>query len=96
MNTAICITMSGNEIAKAGISAGGVGPVPMYLQKTSDFLIGKTLRQAQGDTTINEAIEIMKTEISPISDARGTKEYKTLLLGQLIKAHMLPLLNPPR
>lgn len=96
VNTAICITMSGNEIAKAGISAGGVGPVPMYLQKTSDFLIGKTLRQAQGDTTINEAIEIMKTEISPISDARGTKEYKTLLLGQLIKAHMLPLLNPPR
>ena len=35
------------------------------------------------------AIEIAQTEISPISDTRGTKEYKRLLLGQLIKAHFL-------
>ena len=34
-----------------------------------------------------ETIEVAKTEIAPISDARGTKEYKTFLLGQLIKAH---------
>jgi len=87
VNSAILLTMNGNEIAKAGISAGGVGPVPMYLQKTSQYLKGKTLRQTQGEETVNEAIEIMKTEISPISDARGSKEYKTLLLGQLIKAH---------
>jgi len=87
--------MNGNEIAKAAISAGGVGPVPMYLQKTSEYLKGKTLRQAprndrdrQGDGTINGAIEVMKTEISPISDARGSAAYKTLLLGQLIKAHL--------
>jgi xanthine dehydrogenase small subunit len=75
--------MNGNEITKAGISAGGVGPVPMYLQKTSEFLKGKKINKE----TLNGAIEVMKTEISPISDARGTKEYKTLLLGQLIKAH---------
>jgi xanthine dehydrogenase small subunit len=31
------------------------------------------------------------TEILPISDARGTKEYKRLLLGQLIKAHFITL-----
>ena len=89
VNSAILLTMNGKEIAKASISAGGVGPVPMYLQKTSEYLKGKTLRQAQGDKPIEEAIEIMKTEISPISDARGSKEYKTLLLGQLIKAHLL-------
>ena len=91
VNTAISITMNGNEIEKTGISAGGVGPVPMYLQKTSDFLVGKTLRQGQDDTIIDEAVEMMKTEISPISDARGTKDYKTFLLSQLIKAHFLTL-----
>jgi xanthine dehydrogenase small subunit len=85
VNSAISVTMNGSVIEKAGISAGGVGPVPMYLQKTSNFLIGKKLNEQ----TINEAIEIMKTEISPISDARGTKEYKTFLLGQLIKAHFM-------
>jgi xanthine dehydrogenase small subunit len=91
VNSAICLQLKDQVIESAGISAGGVGPVPMYLQKTSEFLLGKTLRQAQDDNTINEAIAIMQTEISPISDARGTKEYKTLLLGQLIKAHALCL-----
>ena len=83
VNSAICLTMNGDVIEKAGLSAGGVGPVPMYLEKASAFLKGKKI----SDEVIQETIEVMKTEISSISDARGAKEYKTLLLGQLIKAH---------
>ncbi len=85
VNSAINITMNGTKITKAGISAGGIGPIPMYLQKTSEFLEDKKITE----DIIHKAIEVMKTEISPISDARGTKEYKTLLLGQLIKAHFM-------
>jgi xanthine dehydrogenase small subunit len=84
VNSAICVTMKADVIEKAGLSAGGVGPVPMFLQKTSGFLQGKKV----SDEVIQQAIEVMKTEITPISDARGSKEYKTLLLGQLIKAHL--------
>ena len=87
VNSAIRLKMNGDVIADAGLSAGGVGPVPMYLEKTSSFLKGKKITEQ----VIAEAIEVMKTEISPISDARGTKEYKTLLLGQLIKAHFIGL-----
>ena len=87
VNSAICITMKKDIIESASISAGGVGPVPMYLEKTSAFLAGKIL----SEELIEEAIQIAQTEISPISDARGTKEYKTLLLGQLIKAHFITL-----
>jgi xanthine dehydrogenase small subunit len=87
VNSAISITMNGDVIAGAGISAGGVGPVPLYLQKTSEFLLGKKI----DEKLIYEAIEIAQTEISPISDARGSKEYKSLLLGQLIKAHFMEL-----
>jgi xanthine dehydrogenase small subunit len=87
VNSAMSITMNGDMIADAGISAGGVGPVPMYLKKTSEFLKGKNI----SEETILEAIETAQTEISPISDARGAKEYKRLLLGQLIKAHFLKL-----
>ncbi|MBI5858245.1 MAG: FAD binding domain-containing protein [Sphingobacteriales bacterium] len=83
VNSAILLTMNGNKIAKAGMSAGGVGPVPMYLKKTSEYLAGKKISEEM----IKEVIAVMKTEISPISDARGSREYKTLLLGQLIKAH---------
>jgi xanthine dehydrogenase small subunit len=87
VNSAISITINQAIIENAGISAGGVGPVPMYLQKTSGFLIGKKITEE----LVRDAIEIMKTEISPISDARGSKEYKKLLLGQLIKSHFITL-----
>lgn len=87
VNSAIRLEMNGTVIERAGLSAGGVGPVPLFLQKTSAFLEGKTISAALAE----EAIAVMKTEISPISDVRGSKEYKTLLLGQLIKAHFLEL-----
>ena len=87
VNSAIRLTMHGDMIEEAALSAGGVGPVPLYLQKTSKFLKGKEL----SEEIVQEAIEMMKTEISPISDARGTNEYKTLLLGQLMKAHFIKL-----
>ena len=87
VNTAICLRMNSDKIAHAGISAGGVGPVPLYLEKTAAFLKGKTVTEDM----VRQAIEIVNTEISPISDARGTKEYKALLLGQLIKAHFITL-----
>jgi xanthine dehydrogenase small subunit len=87
VNTAVLLTMKHNVIEKARISAGGVGPIPLYLQKASAFLEGKTV----SEELIQQAVEIAYTEISPISDARGTKEYKRLLLGQLIKAHFLVL-----
>ena len=53
--------------------------------------VNSAIRLKMNGDVIAEAIEVMKTEISPISDARGTKEYKTLLLGQLIKAHFIGL-----
>ncbi len=87
VNSAISIQMNGKTIEKAGVSAGGVGPVPMYLQKTTEFLKEKIL----SEQIVQEAVEIAGKEISPISDARGTKEYKRLLLGQLIKAHFITL-----
>ena len=87
VNSAISLTINKHKIEKAALSAGGVGPVPMYLRNTSESLKGKVV----SDEAILEAIDVAQTEISPISDARGTKEYKRLLLGQLIKAHFISL-----
>ena len=87
VNSAICITVNKNKIQSAGISAGGVGPVPLFLEKTSAFLNGKEV----SEELVHQSIEIAQTEISPISDARGSEEYKRLLLGQLIKAHFIKL-----
>ncbi|MEO6490836.1 MAG: FAD binding domain-containing protein [Ferruginibacter sp.] len=87
VNTAIFLKFKENEIISAGLSAGGVGPVPFFLTKSSEFLLNKII-SAQ---LIHDLIEIVQSEISPISDARGTESYKRLLLSQLIKAHFIKL-----
>lgn len=85
VNTAIHLTVENNIVLEAGISAGGVGPVPLYLRASSEFLRGKAINE----NVITETLQIAQSEISPISDARGTTAYKRLLLNQLIKAHFL-------
>lgn len=87
VNTAIHLKMNGDRIDSASVSAGGVAPVPFFLRQTSEYLMEKNISEYM----VLQAVEIAQAEIAPISDARGTKEYKTLLLGQLIKAHFITL-----
>ncbi len=88
VNTAIFLSSSDDfKINNVSISAGGVSPVPLFLAKTSDYLSNKYLNIEN----INSALAIIDDEISPISDVRGSKEYKSLLLKQLIKAHFIKL-----
>jgi len=87
VNTAIRIRMKGDRIMDAHLAAGGVGPVPAYLVRTSAAMRGQRLQEQ----LVLDIIGLARTEISPISDVRGTAAYKSLLLGQLIKAHFLTL-----
>ncbi|MEP7164517.1 MAG: FAD binding domain-containing protein [Ferruginibacter sp.] len=87
VNTAIHLKIDGGKIIAAGMSAGGVGPVPTYLSKCSALLIGKEITVE----LVSELVSLAQTEITPISDARGTEAYKRLLLSQLIKAHFIKL-----
>jgi xanthine dehydrogenase small subunit len=87
VNTAISLLLDGGVIAEVSISAGGVGPTPAYLSMASEFLKGQVI----SEKLIVKATQIAQTEISPISDARGTEEYKRFLLSQLIKAHFIKL-----
>ncbi|MCU0425978.1 MAG: FAD binding domain-containing protein [Candidatus Kapabacteria bacterium] len=87
VNTALQLRLEGDTIFSAHASAGGVAPIPLYLAQTSSFLAGKTI----SEETFREAASIAVSETSPISDARGTAEYKRLLLRQLFFAHALDL-----
>ncbi|MFN2336915.1 MAG: FAD binding domain-containing protein, partial [Bacteroidales bacterium] len=87
VNSAMHLRMTGDTIAECHLSAGGVGSVPLYLEKTSVFLTGRPI---SADIVL-QANEIMQEEISPISDARGSAGYKRLLLRQLLIAHFLKL-----
>jgi xanthine dehydrogenase small subunit len=41
------------------------------------------------DETVRQVLELAQEEVSPISDVRGSAQYKRLLLRQLLLAHFL-------
>ncbi len=85
VNSAIFFKTEKNTIIEAGIAVGGVAPIPLFLSKTTAFLIGKNASDTEG--WFDEANEVMQTEINPISDVRGSAEYKRLLARKLLLAH---------
>jgi len=85
VNSACSMEIENETIKKIHLSAGGVGPTPKYLKETCAFLSGKKI----DNISIEEAIKIIQNEISPISDARGSADYKRLLLRQLFIAHII-------
>jgi len=87
VNSSILACTEGNVITSCHVSAGGVAPIPTYLFNTSMFMVGKTINQE----TFEKANTIMQAEISPISDIRGSADYKRLLLRQLLFAHLSKL-----
>lgn len=89
VNTAISLKVSDNLIEQAHVSVGGVFATPLYLRKASEFLCGKEI----SESIILEAREILQMEISPISDVRGSAEYKRLLARQLFTAHFVELFD---
>ncbi|HNP33682.1 MAG TPA: FAD binding domain-containing protein [Flavobacterium sp.] len=87
VNSAMSIATNGNAITEAHVSMGGVGPIPKYLAKTGEYLANKTI----STSVIKEAEQILQSELSPISDARGTEAYKRLLGRQLFFGHFIEL-----
>lgn len=87
VNSAGKVIIKDNIITDAYFSLGGVAAIPKFLAKTNDFLKGKAI-----DTEIiKQAEKILQSEISPISDVRGTSNYKRLLARQLFCAHFIEL-----
>lgn len=83
VNTAIYLQMGNDKVQYIKISAGGVGPTPLLLTQTGKCFEGAPITPKK----IDEAVEIMQAEITPISDARGTASYKRTLLEQLVRTH---------
>ncbi len=87
VNSAIKMRSDNGVIAELGLTMGGVAPIPLFLKQTSDYFKGKSINKE----TILGAIPIAMHEISPISDVRGSAEYKRLLVRQFIIAHFTKL-----
>jgi xanthine dehydrogenase small subunit len=62
------------------IAYGGVGPVVLRLAKTEEFLAGRTFDR----DTFAAAGEIARDEIAPISDVRGSREFRLQLAENIL------------
>jgi len=87
VNSSIYLVIDKDVISEVHLSAGGVAPIPLYLFETVNYLKGKEI----AFETIKSAAEITLKEIKPISDARGSSAYKSLMLRNLLFAHFAKL-----
>ena len=85
VNSGCAILLENSIIKHIRLSAGGVFAYPLYLKETSESLFGKPITSE----IVKGAVKIAMKEIAPISDIRGSKEYKALLLRQLLISHFM-------
>ncbi|WP_425617408.1 xanthine dehydrogenase family protein subunit M [Anatilimnocola sp. NA78] len=71
------------EFARIGL--GAVAPTPKYAQEASEWLAGKPATEE----SFAQAGELAKKVATPISDMRGPAEYRTHLVGVLVKRTLL-------
>jgi xanthine dehydrogenase small subunit len=72
---------SDNTIADIRIAYGGVGPVVLRLAKTEHYLKGKAISLA----TFESAGAMALDEITPISDVRGSKDFRLQLAENILQ-----------
>jgi xanthine dehydrogenase small subunit len=67
-------------IEDARLAYGGVGPNIIRLRKTEEFLLNRPFTL----DTLGEAGRIARTEVSPISDVRGSCDYRAQLAENIL------------
>jgi xanthine dehydrogenase small subunit len=72
-------------VARASIGAGGVAATPVRAAKTEAFLTG----QPWTLDTVQQAMNVLRAEFSPISDMRASSAYRTEVLGNLLERYWL-------
>ena len=87
VNSALRVRCEDGVIREATLAMGGVAPVPLFMARTSDYLVGKPVSVE----TVEGAMLMAQDEIAPISDVRGSAAYKRLLVRQFLMAHFARL-----
>ncbi|HYC88234.1 MAG TPA: FAD binding domain-containing protein [Thermoanaerobaculia bacterium] len=77
---AMLMKRTDGRIDSMRLAYGGVGPVVLRLKKTEEFLEGKPVTK----DTFAEAGEIAREEIAPISDVRGSREFRLQLAENIL------------
>ena len=82
VNAAFRLSLTNKKSVKSiHIAFGGVGPTPLRLKKTESLLTGKILSKE----TCEAALETLQSEITPLSDLRGSQAFRRVLAEGLLE-----------
>ncbi|MCO5385093.1 xanthine dehydrogenase family protein subunit M [Desulfosporosinus sp.] len=86
---AVAVTVNGGTITEAKIAIGAAAPTPIRAREAEKFLQGKTI----SDDLLAEAGVIASGESKPISDIRGSAEYRRDLIRVLTRRALHKAIN---
>ncbi|MBT3321227.1 MAG: 2Fe-2S iron-sulfur cluster binding domain-containing protein [Anaerolineae bacterium] len=89
INIGIALDLGVSAIEKASITLGAVAPTIIHAQNAEAYLVGKELNE----DTIAEAANLAMAEATPISDIRGSAEYRKEMVRVLTSRGLKSLLN---
>jgi CO/xanthine dehydrogenase FAD-binding subunit len=77
VNAAVTLTIRDGTITSARLVLGAVAPIPLHCQQAEQAL----LKQAVSEATFERVAELVRAEVSPISDQRASAEYRRHISG---------------
>jgi xanthine dehydrogenase small subunit len=86
----IRVRQAGDVITRAYLAYSGVGPTVVRLPATEAFLQGKLF----SESTFREAGHLARTEIQPISDVRGSRDFRLLLAENILLKFYFDCVEP--
>jgi xanthine dehydrogenase molybdopterin binding subunit/xanthine dehydrogenase small subunit len=78
-------------VQRARLAYGGVAPVPGRARRTEQALLGKPW----SEETIHETLPVLRDEFTPISDVRGSAEYRRGLVTSLLEKFFFDTTQKP-
>lgn len=85
----IRVRRSGDVIGGASLAFTGVGPTVVRLPATESFLAGRRF----AEETFREAGRLARREIEPITDVRGSRDFRLLLAENILSKFYLDCTN---
>jgi xanthine dehydrogenase small subunit len=89
---AIRVRESGGRIERADLAFAGVGPRVLRLPETESYLVGKPFAEA----TFREAGRHARAEVEPISDVRGSRDFRLILAENILLKYFQENPDPGR
>jgi carbon-monoxide dehydrogenase medium subunit len=77
----VSVTLDNGTITSARVALASVAPTPLFVEEAGAALVGKPANEE----SVQEAANIARDAAKPISDMRGTMEYRTHLCEVLTR-----------